>query len=265
MKIGFSGEALGRKYPFDKICDIATKYNLTTCEIWPHNVEGEGHGYKNKDLKKIKDIATNKGVTIECVTFACPSSIGSETYSKLFCDAIEKAAGIGALRMNHYCGSLCPNEADFNVMEQFWSEPLKTAEKNGIILALENEAHDATRTPDRMLKIINHFNSKNFKTNLDVTNYYEGGTDGFPNAYETLKEHIGYVHLKNAHRYPDGFRWVQIPDGVVHVSALVLKIAQEGTYTGLCSLEPHVQPDEVESYFKRESKYLFDVLKDYIK
>ncbi|MCL2099380.1 MAG: sugar phosphate isomerase/epimerase [Oscillospiraceae bacterium] len=259
MKIGFSGQALGDVMPFGGICDTAKKYNMTTCEIWPNNAEGSGEGYLGRDIKKLKRVAADKGVIIECVTFASGTN-DSGAYVKLFCNAVETAAELGALRINHYCGHISKDEADFDRMEKFWSEPLKLAEKHGIILALENEAHDATRTPDRMLKIIRHFNSKCFKTNLDATNYYEAHCDGFPDAYETLKDYIGYVHLKNARRHPDGFSYVPIPEGAVHIAGILLKIAEDRSYDGLCSLEPHVKPELVEAYYACESKYIYNIL-----
>ncbi|MCL1859107.1 MAG: sugar phosphate isomerase/epimerase [Oscillospiraceae bacterium] len=266
MKIGFSGQALGNSMPFAGICNMAKKYNMTTCEIWECNAEGNGAGYIDRDIKKIKKIASDKGVTVECVTLGAAFDGGltadSLNYVKLLTNAIETASELGALRVNHYCANISHGEkADFDRMEKFWGESIKSAEKHGIILALENEAHDSTRTPDRMLKIMQYFNSKYFKTNMDVTNYYQAGCDGFPDAYEILKDYIGYVHLKNARRQPNGFCYVPIPDGAVNISGLVSRIIEDRSYDGLCSLEPHVPPELVEAYYSRESEYLYNLLK----
>ena len=266
MKIGFSGQAMGSTMLFADICDMAKKYNMTACEIWECNAEGGGPGYIGKDIKKLKKIASDKNITIDCVTlsaaFDAELTEDARNYVKLLNNAVETAAELGALKINHYCANISHGEeADFDRMEKFWSGPLKSAGKYGIILALENEAHDATRTPDRMLKVMKHFKSAYFRTNLDVTNYYQAGCDGFPDAYDTLKDYIGYVHLKNARRNPDGFRYVPIPDGAVNISGLMEKIIEDGSYDGLCSLEPHVGPELVESYYLRESRYLYNILK----
>ena len=268
MKIGFSGQALGGSMPFKDICVMGKKYGMTTCEIWDCNAEGKGHGYINRDIKKLISVIKDEAMTVECVTLgsAFDSSAVSDIsfYVKLLNNTIEVAAELGARCVNHYCASISYTEADYGRMEQFWNEPIKTAEYNGITLVLENEAHDATKTPDRMAKIMEYFNNKYFKTNLDVTNYYQAECDGFPDAYETLKNHIGYVHLKNARRYPDGFRYVPIPDGAVNIGGLVTKLIEDKSYDGLCTLEPHVSGSLVESYYARESSWLYNLLKNNI-
>ena len=268
MKLGFSGQALGYAMAFADLCEMAKRYDMTVCQVWDCNAEGVGAGYIGRDIKKLKSVAADKGVTIECVTlgtaFDPNATADIKTYVKLLNNTIETAAELGAPRINHYCASICYDEnADFGRMEKFWGEPLKLAAKYGIILALENEAHDATRTPDRMLKIVKHFGSKYFKTNLDVTNYYHAGCDGFPDAYETLKEHIGYVHLKSAVRNPNGFKYVPIPDGALNIAGLVSRIIEDNSYGGLCALEPHIDPEHVESYYSRESKFLYDTIKNW--
>lgn len=265
MEIGFSGQALGYVKSFKEICKIGKKYGMKTCEIWECNAEGSGAGYINRDIKKLKQIAKEENIIIECVTLgsAFDSSITNQIskYVELLNHTIQTAANLGAKRVNHYCAHISPAEADFDRMEEFWAEPIKTAERNGIILALENEAHDATRTPDRMANIIQYFSNPYFKTNLDVTNYYQAQCDGYPDAYEILRDHIGYVHLKNACGRHYEFKYVQIPDGAVNIGGLLTRLIEDGSYDGLCSLEPHVRAEEVEEYYSRESTWLFDFLK----
>lgn len=266
MVLGFSGQALGGTLSFREICRTAKKYDMTTCEIWECNAEmsdstGDSNGYSGRNIKKLAKIADDEGVKVECVTLGSAfgsASADSEYYAELLCSAVETAKYLGALRVNHYCASISPDpdNPDFKKMEDVWTKPLRMAEEYGIILALENEAHDSTCTPERMLKIINHFSSSSFKTNLDVTNYYQAGCDGFPDAYEILKSHIGYIHLKNARRSPDGFKYTTIPDGAVNIAGLLQSVKNDKSYDGLFSLEPHVSPDNVERYYKVESEWI---------
>lgn len=264
MKLGFSGQALGHVMSFGEICRIARKYGMTACEIWEVNA-GNNIGYADKDVSKIKKIAEDEGVQIDCVTLGEAFNVNDDTvperYAANLCSAIEAAKFLGAGRVNHYCAGISPSEADFKRMEKYWSEPIYLAEKLGIILALENEAHDATKTPDRMIKIIEHFNSPFFKTNLDVTNYYQAGCDGFPDAYDLLRSHIGYIHIKNARRNLDGFRYVPIPRGAVNIGGLLTQVIEEGVYDGLCSLEPHTAPEKVEEYYAIETEWLKNYFK----
>ena len=262
MRLGYSGQALGGEMPLARIMEIGKQYGMTDCELWPVNALGDGMGYAQRDVKGVKAIARREGVAIGCVTmdsaFDGRCVRDPQAYAKALCSAIDAAALLEAPRVNHYCAEICRDAApDYARLEAYWAEPIKLAEKRGIVLALENEAHDAVATPDKMLALLTYFSSPYFRTNLDATNYYEAGWDGFPDAYEVLKDHIGYVHIKNARRMPDtGFEYVPLPDGAVNIPGLLTKIAEEKTYDGLISLEPHTAVENVENYYARESAWL---------
>ena len=179
--------------------------------------------------------------------------------------------------MNHYCGAVNPGtQPDFNVLEQYWRAPLERAGKLGIIMALENEAHDCTSTPEKMRRILEYFNHPNFKTNFDAVNYFHASCEGFPGAYKALRPFIGYVHLKNACLYdpqagqpdenrgepmsglyaPAPIQYTPIPEGAVNIPALLTSLERDGEYTGVCTLEPHTTPEHVEEFYAKESAWL---------
>ena len=217
-------------------------------------------------------------MSIGCVTigdaFNSFATQNPEIYSDAFCSAIETAKRLGATCVNHYCYHICMGELDYSRMERFWNKPLTLAESLKVVLTLENEAHDATATPDNMIKIIKHFNSPYFKTNLDVTNYFHASREGYPEAYDLLKNHIGYVHLKNGCRYRDGMpsyntgssmtgynapapiQYTLLQEGSQNIAGLLFQLKNDGLYNGLCTLEPHTEPEFVESFYINEVAYL---------
>ena len=118
------------------------------------------------------------------------------------------------------------------------------------------------------------FDSPNFKTNFDATNYYHASCEAFPYAYELLREHIAYVHIKNGRLYrPGGFcpdtKWFggamtmepgtiyycEAKDGVVNIDGLVHRLAADG-YDYMCTLEPHTTRENAIAAIHGEVKYL---------
>lgn len=281
VKLGISGQALGEVMDFEAIVDVAEKYDIKNFELWPCNVKGTGFGYRDRNIEEICEIVKRRGITIDCVTMEaafCEQAVESaDYYADLLMGAIDAAVAVGAKLVNHYCYFInLSEEPDFARMEAFWSKPLACAKEKGVTLVLENEAHDATRRPELTRAIVEHFNDPAFRTNLDAANYFHASQEGFPAAYEILKPYIGYVHLKNAclPRQDAGqpkenegapmsgvfegrnIQYAPIPDGSVNIAGLLISLIEDGTYTGTCTLEPHTEPQCVEGFYERESKWL---------
>ena len=229
----------------------------------------------------MKKTARDEGVHICCVTlgagFSAEAAADPGRYAEYLLHAVDAAAELGAPVVNHYCGAVNPGtQPDFNVLEQYWRAPLERAGKLGIIMALENEAHDCTSTPEKMRRILEYFNHPNFKTNFDAVNYFHASCEGFPGAYKALRPFIGYVHLKNACLYdpqagqpdenrgepmsglyaPAPIQYTPIPEGAVNIPALLTSLERDGEYTGVCTLEPHTTPEHVEEFYAKESAWL---------
>ncbi len=280
MRLGISGQALGDVKSFREIVKTGKKYGVSDYEIWPGNV-GAIHDYSTGDIDGLKRTMEEEQIRVYCVTlgsgFSPEATADPDIYANYLIRAIDAAKEIGAAVVNHYCGCICPKgEPDFEVMEKYWRTPLEYAEKAGIVLALENEAHDATSTPAKMLRIMEHFNHPNFKTNFDAVNYFHASCEGFPYAYALLKDHIGYVHIKNAclpnsdvpqPEYnrgapmsgiyaPAPIQYTPIPQGAVNVAGLLSRLEQDGIYKGICTLEPHTTVEHVEEFYAEESAWL---------
>ena len=139
----------------------------------------------------------------------------------------------------------------------------------GVTLVLENEAHDVTHRPENVLEIVQHFQSARFRTNFDVTNYYQASNEAFPYAYEIVKEIIGYVHIKNGcitkfkkdasspwmggkmSGYNADYHIVYTPPtaGAVNVIGLLERLKHDN-YEGYIALEPHSSVENVLVYYQ---------------
>lgn len=288
MKFGISGQVLSEAKSLEEILTILKSYNVSNMEIWPENIPSldgtkiNNNVYEGRNIQKAKDILKQYGMNVACVTMsaAFDKEIVSDIkrYAASLRYAVEVAEELGCQFVNHYCYHICLEETpNTDIIIRYMESAIELAESKGIILCLENEAHDATRNPEGVYSIIKAANSKCFKTNFDATNYYHAGGEAFPHAYNLLKEHIAYVHIKNGCIYspnsghsekskggpmtgklaPNYIYYPYLSEGAVNMDGLLLTLQRDG-YNGYCVLEPHTVAENAENYFKNEIQYLID-------
>lgn len=288
MELAISGEALGSVFPLEKILEIIKRHGVNAIEIWPENIPvSEGKTlihkrlYANRDIKKAKELLDEAGVKTACVCFGAGFAKELAEDKKLFSAelkrAVQAAHELGAKVVNHYCYYVAMGgRYSVDELKEYYGEAIEEAEKYRIYLALENEAHDITKNPVQMKEIVEAMGSAYFRTNYDAANYYQAGYEGFPYAYEVLKDIIVHVHIKNGCIYhPEyGHRseckggamtgllsgediyYPAASDGAVNVDGLIRRLIKDG-YQGFCSLEPHTTPEVCMEYYKAETDYLY--------
>lgn len=120
------------------------------------------------------------------------------------------------------------------VLAQF-KEMVDIAEQNDVILLHENEKEIYGDTAERCMDIVNHINSSAFGVVFDPANFVQCGVDT-KKAFELLKNHITYMHIKDARAdgsvVPAGF-------GIGNVAEILNELKAMG-YNGFTSLEPHL-------------------------
>jgi sugar phosphate isomerase/epimerase len=285
MKLGLNANTFAASDNLEGVCKLANEFGIKHLELWATNLEETKESinkfaFKGRDIKKAKKIIDNHGLRVCCITFGCGLDRQFVNSPQLFSDefvrAVDIAAELGAEVINHYMDEIHPYpNIDFAYLERFWKAPINHAEDLGIVLALENEAHDVTQSPLNMLELINHFNSRSFKTNFDATNYFQASNEPFPYSYEILKEHIAYVHIKNGCKYNPEFckdkEWLggklsrentggyiyylEAKSGAVNIDGLLNRLWDDG-YEGYCSLEPHTTRQRAIDCIHKEVAYL---------
>jgi sugar phosphate isomerase/epimerase len=118
-----------------------------------------------------------------------------------------------------------------------WQEFIRVAEGRGLVLLHENEKDIYGDTPARCLDLVQTLDCPFLKLTFDPANFVQCDVETFPDAYELLKDHIEYIHIKDAlftdHSVvPSGYG-----DGEV---GEILKALWTGGYEGFLSLEPHL-------------------------
>jgi len=110
------------------------------------------------------------------------------------------------------------------------------ARKNGVILLHENEKDIYGDTVERCCDLMDELACDNFKAVFDPANFVQCGQDTKA-AYGRLKEHIGYMHIKDACSL-DG-NVVPAGKGDGNIEYILGDLLSNG-YTGYISLEPHL-------------------------
>ncbi len=112
---------------------------------------------------------------------------------------------------------------------------VKIAENEDIILLHENEKDIFGENAENCKYIFDNIKSPNLKGIFDPANFVQCGVDTLK-AFELLKEHIVYMHIKDA--LPNG-EVVPAGMGIGHLPEIFGRLNADG-YEGFVSLEPHL-------------------------
>lgn len=109
------------------------------------------------------------------------------------------------------------------------------AEEHGVVLLHENEKGIYGNIARRCKNLFDKIKSQNFKAVFDFSNFVECNQDTLE-AYEMLKDHIAYVHVKDCIKgggvVPAGYG-----DGNIKE---ILGFLKASGYNGFLSIEPHL-------------------------
>jgi sugar phosphate isomerase/epimerase len=282
MRLAISGQLLGGTQPLERIVTLFRTLEVDAMEVWPANVplpEGateqpEQVGrYEHRDVARARQVLAERDMTAACVTLGSRvlgrcAEAGPAFGTEALRGAVDAAASLGANVVNCYLAGL--------PVPTFVATVRPAAEYaggHGVTIVLENEAHDDSGTAAGVRSIVEAVGSPHFGTLFDACNYYQAGEEAFPYAYEVLRRHVRYAHVKGGCRHRPGLipaahrggtlrgvpdahiGYVPIADGAVNIDGLLQRLARDG-YRGFVTLEPHVPRAEAEAYYRAEVPYL---------
>ena len=116
---------------------------------------------------------------------------------------------------------------------------VEEAEQLDLILLLENEKGLVGDTPERMVRILEAFDTPRLRFIWDPANFVQCKvTNQVDEWWDALSPHIGYIHIKDA--YLEDNTVCPAGDGDGQVDKLLQKL-HETKYNGVLSLEPHLK------------------------
>ena len=127
-----------------------------------------------------------------------------------------------------------PDEYEDEVMNR-WRQFADAAKGYDIVLAHENQ-NTYGDTPVRCLKLLKTIDRSYVKHCFD-TGAFSRDTVVYPYAYDMLKDHIAYLHIKDAKNAGGGC--VPAGTGDKQVKEVIAALHADG-YEGMLSLEPHL-------------------------
>ena len=113
---------------------------------------------------------------------------------------------------------------------------VELAAKENLTLLHENEKEIYGDIASRCLDLMENFGGENLKATFDFANFVQCGQDTLE-AWDMLKDHIAYVHVKDA--LFDGGRVVPAGQGDGNLKEIFSRLDKKG-YQGFLSLEPHL-------------------------
>jgi sugar phosphate isomerase/epimerase len=151
------------------------------------------------------------------------------------CLRIAKRLGAGYIRMFSFYPPEGGNIADYRdeVLAR-WRQFIEAAEGTGITLLHENEKDIYGDTPERCLDLAQ---TLGISLIFDPANFVQCGVETYPHAYNLLKDHIVYMHIKDC--LADSGKVVPSGYGDGHIAEIISSLDKRG-YDGFLSLEPHL-------------------------
>ncbi len=125
---------------------------------------------------------------------------------------------------------------------QRFEVPIKRAEEENIVLALENEHECSMGNGEESRRFLDRISSKNVGLIWDPGNAYFLGEVPYPDGYGLIKDRIVHVHIKDAGKDKKGKPiWLPVGKGEINFKGQ-LQALREDNFSGVISLETHYVP-----------------------
>ena len=145
-----------------------------------------------------------------------------------------------------------PGKYRDQVMER-WQQFIETAAGSRLVLLHENEKDIYGDTPERCLDLLETMDCNYFKAIFDPANFVQCDVVTYPDGYNLLKDHIEYMHIKDA-LFSD-HSVVPSGHGDGKVKEILTDLARAG-YRGFLSLEPHLGSFTGLGDLEKDSKFI---------
>ena len=277
MNIALNAQQLAQTHSLAEILDVFEAHGVRAIELWPANLSGssqtpeEHERYETKQVAAAAELLRQRGFQVACLTLGfhaaplCIARGGTRALTEALEGAVDAAVQLGSRLVNCYTA---------HVSAALFLEAIRPAADyaaaRGVVITLENEAHDDSALPQTIAELVQSVNSAGFRTQFDPCNYYHAYLEPYPQAYETIAPHIGYVHLKGGCYFAprpgvyqgspmrgtdDHIGYLPLEDSAFPVEAIVRRLEADG-YSGWITLEPHVPAEAVPEFYARDLAYL---------
>ncbi|MFL6145115.1 MAG: sugar phosphate isomerase/epimerase family protein [Labedaea sp.] len=243
--------------------------------LYPRNTDFEG---LQRTLNRLAD------ADLRVAAIGTRTELGIEgdvkQHQQRLMEAISVAVDVGCEYVNTYCGARTRMDDGVVIKEyQRNLEPcLELAQRRNVTITLENEfdalgqdphGSDLTRRADAVRKLVESVGSDRFRLAFDPCNAHFADAECFPAYYETIREFIGYVHVKDGHLRSDppdsrwkcyddhgrGYQVCELGSGALNWHGILSGLLADG-YDGFLCLEPHALPGHRAEAWRQAVRFL---------
>ena len=237
---------------FQTVVDVAAEYKLNGVEIrsvWDKQPQDLSDG----DMARMRGMLGAAGVEVAGIAspfFKC--NIDSEQERREHLEILRKCIEIA-----HFFGTKIVRgftfwntgrtEAIWDRILEYYGEPVKIAENEGISIGVENEATTSVATAILLERFLEDVDSGSVQAIWDPANevHAENGETPYPNAYDRVKAKMIHCHAKDAALGPEGeLESVPVGTGVIDWKGQIGELL-DSNYEGYLSLETHWRPSKV--------------------
>lgn len=240
--INFKLSAFADEYSpkFDEQLEGLTKNGVKMIEI--RGIDGKNVSEISLDeAREVKKKLDAAGISVSAIG----SPIGKikitdpmEPHMELLSHVIAVAKILDASVIRMFSFYIPQGEAPEKYKEEVFARldmMLQLAEREGIVLCHENERGIYGDTPERCAEILERFEGR-MPGVFDHANFITVGCEPYPYAYNLLKKHLKYFHIKDAIEktiYPAGLGNGRIPETIADI-----KKDFDGDF--ILTVEPHL-------------------------
>jgi sugar phosphate isomerase/epimerase len=203
---------------------------------------------EDEDVNHVKQVCADYGVKIACLGSPLGKSplvnpLDAEKANLTRLMEIGSALGTRLIRIFSFYP---PDISSNDLYDQYVGEVAERlgelaamAQKEGFILALENEKAIVTDTPERAAAVLKAVNAPALRFAWDPANFVQVGVEKpIDRGWASLQPYVSYVHIKDAmvadgHVVPAGEGDGQVSELLVNLKAM--------NYQGVLALEPHLK------------------------
>ena len=260
MRVALAGNAFGDT-PLEQVAQLMKTVGIRHLEL------GFGTNIKEKDeWSEAQALLHRFGIEIAGLSVSARFEPGGyATAQREIIQAVEIAALCGAKWVNTYAAQTHCTRGEDAVREHAARllPCVEAAADRGIVLLMESELSlsegNPSRLPETAVAVVEQVDSPYFKLTYEPVNLFLSSGVAWSQAYETLRNHIAHVHLKDVakctpalraqyprHRVWKGWdgEYICMPLGAGELPLdRILDRLKTDDYDGLLTLEPFTWPE----------------------
>lgn len=231
---------------FQTVVNVASEYKLNGVEIrsvW----DKPPQALTNDDMSRMKDILDKAGIVVAGIAspfFKC--NIDNEQERRDHIEILRKCINLAQFFGTKIVRGFTfwntgQTESIWGKILEYYREPVKIVESEGIVIGIENESSTSVSTAKLLVKFINDVDSINVRGIWDPANevHAEDGETPFPDAYNRVKPYMIHCHAKDAATNAESkIDSVPVGTGVIDWKGQI-KDFLDSNYKGYLSLETH--------------------------